>query len=241
MKYVDKYAKMHGLEKDTNVLVVLSGGQDSTTCLKIAQHIHAKVYGIHFTYGQRHALETSAANSLHLSTGVDIKNISLNDTLLSLSTSALLDTTKDVNGSHELKKHLPASYLPGRNALFLTLAHTYAQKIKAKYIYTGVCQTDYSGYPDCRSNFIDAIEKALNEGSEQHIEIMTPLMFLNKAQIFAVAVELNCLPLIIYDTHTCYNNSSALHIWGKGCGECPACKLRSKGYTDFINKEYKKF
>ena len=140
--------------------------------------------------------------------------------------------------------------MPNRNALFLTIAHGYAQIVGANTIWTGVCQTDYSGYPDCRASFIFEMERALNKGYQTEIAIVTPLMLKTKAETFAMAEECGVLDLVINESHTCYNGvrgyeggytspeareyaAGGLHEWGHGCGECPACLLRAKGWEEF--------
>jgi 7-cyano-7-deazaguanine synthase len=129
---------------------------------------------------------------------------------------------------------LPSSFVPNRNQLFITLAHSYAQKIGAETLVTGVCQTDYSGYPDCRQEFIFDIQKATNLGSDSKIVIRTPLMHLTKAETFELAKKENCLNDVLEHSHTCYNgNRDKLHSWGYGCDDCPACELRKKGYNEF--------
>ena len=120
--------------------------------------------------------------------------------------------------------------------MFITLAHAYAQKIDAQWLVTGVCQTDYSGYPDCRHDFIKEIEKTSNLGSDSNISIQTPLMYLNKKETWYMAAKLGCLEQVVLLSHTCYNgNREKFNAWGYGCGECPACKLRENGYNEFVN------
>lgn len=216
-------------------VVVFSGGQDSTTCLLQARRNHEEVYALFFDYGQRHVIEHVSARLICEQLDVPLNVVKL-DFLTGLVTSALLGTGS-VSAPHAHKAGLPASFVPNRNALFLTIAHAYAQEVGATHIYTGVCQTDYSGYPDCRLDFIKKLEAALNEGYQTSITIVTPLMFLNKAQTFTLAHELNGLSIILDMTHTCYNgNHETEHAWGFGCGECPACVLRAKGYHEFIDE-----
>lgn len=216
-------------------LVVLSGGQDSVTCLGMALKNHEKVHAISFVYNQRHVVEIECAKTLTSKYGVDHKVVNLGDVVSSLVTSALTGVG-EVGQPHVYKEGLPSSFVPGRNALFLTLAHAYAQEIGAGVIYTGVCQTDYSGYPDCRDEFITVFNDALNIGYETGIEIMTPLMFLTKAETFALAKEVGFLEEVIKNSHTCYNGDHATeHEWGFGCGKCPACELRKKGFEEFKN------
>lgn len=125
--------------------------------------------------------------------------------------------------------------MPNRNALFLTTAHAYAQKVEADSLITGVCETDYSGYPDCRDEFIRSLEETLNLGYQTNIKIHTPLMWLNKAETFALAKAVDFLTVVLEDSHTCYNGDhNTSFVWGYGCGECPACKLRANGFEAFI-------
>lgn len=217
-------------------VVVLSGGQDSMTCLALALARHEKVYAASFLYGQKHRTELRQAALVADRHGVP-------HSLLDLSffgqmvTSELTHDGGDTTQPHAYKPGLPASFVPNRNALFLTLAHAQAQEMGAKYIYTGVCQTDYSGYPDCREEFIQALETALNIGYQTDIRIITPMMHLDKADTFALADRLGVLDEIIEDSHTCYNGDrSARHPWGYGCGKCPACEIRSRGYMEFLSR-----
>lgn len=219
----------------SKALVILSGGQDSITCLGVALKNHDKVEAISFDYDQRHVAELNAAELICASKGVKWACVKL-PFFKDLVTSALLDHDMDINASHGYKPGLPASFVPNRNAVFLTLAHAYAQEIQADTIYTGVCQTDYSGYPDCREIFIKGIEEALNIGYETSIRIVTPLMFLTKAETFALARDVGFLEDVLEHSVTCYNGDIFQRYrnqWGYGCGECPACKLRSKGWEEF--------
>lgn len=220
-------------------LVVLSGGMDSITCLGYALAVYKQVEAITFAYGQRHACEIEAAFQVCAHRDVKLK-IAETNILQTLVTSAL--TTKDmpISVTHSRERTLPASFVPVRNAFFLTLAHGYAQEIGAGVIITGVCQTDYSGYPDCRENFIKALESALNIGYEKEIQIETPLMFKTKAETFAFAEEFGILSDVLNISQTCYEGDrEVLHEWGYGCGECPACKLRAKGWEEYKAEKYK--
>lgn len=216
-------------------LIVLSGGQDSVTCLAIAiDKVGVEnVYAIGFNYGQKHKVEMECALTITKELGIPFKVVDLS--FFGNMVSSALTSKGNVNEPHAYKKNLPASFVPNRNALFLTVAHAYAQEIKADTIYTGVCETDYSGYPDCRLVFIENLQGALNIGYETNIKIKTPLMFKNKEQTFAKANELGFLDIILKFTHTCYEgNHTTFNEWGYGCGECPSCKLRANGYSDFI-------
>lgn len=222
-------------------LVVLSGGQDSVTCLGYALKMFESVAAISFRYNQRHAVELDSAVLLCAKYGVPHKMVDMGQLVSDLVTSALTGVG-EVGQPHAYKPGLPSSFVPGRNALFLTLAHAHAQEIKADALITGVCQTDYSGYPDCRDGFIRALDHALNVGYESKIQILTPLMHLTKAQTFGLAEEVGFLKEVLENSHTCYNGDhTTRHEWGYGCGTCPACELRAKGWAEYkeLRKSYK--
>lgn len=221
--------------KNTAV-VVLSGGQDSVTCLMLAKKIHVNVYAIHFKYGQQHASETACAIKICGDNSIPLKIVDISFLGELVSSALTQNNAENVRHEHPYKEGLPASFVPGRNATFLTIAHAYAQEVKAGFIYTGVCQTDYSGYPDCRQNFITFLQYALNVGYETDIEILTPFMWMDKSETFEVADELGCLNTVIEDTMTCYENSLKKNEWGYGCGNCPSCQLRLNGYAKFLTK-----
>lgn len=219
------------------VVVIFSGGQDSTTCLFWAKKNYpcAMVHAISFHYDQRHKIELKQAEKIAVAASVPITFFDLSF-FNQLSNSALLHPG---NINAERADGLPASFVPNRNQLFITVAHAFAQSIGADTLVTGVCQTDYSGYPDCRLQFIKAIELATNIGSNSKIQIDTPLMYLSKAETFQLAEDVGALDAVIEMSHTCYNgNREKRNEWGYGCGECPACQLRSKGYAAFM--EYKR-
>lgn len=220
------------------VLVVLSGGQDSVTCLvKALCEGEFEVHAIGFKYGQKHATELECAQQIcnKFSVPFTIHEI---PSLVLLADSALT-TAGDVGAVHHRDASLPASFVPNRNALFLTIAHAYAQKIGAERIVTGVCQTDYSGYPDCRQEFVNALERALNVGYNTNILIETPLMYMNKAETFVMAEQCGFLEDVIEMSHTCYNGErDTRHDWGYGCGKCPACELRKKGWEEYKGTDW---
>jgi len=214
-------------------LVIFSGGQDSTTCLGYAMDTYDEVEAINFNYGQKHAVEIEQARQICKHFNVKLTEIDISF-LGSIVESALTDHG-DVTKTHPKNSNLPASFVPNRNALFITLSHAFAQKIDAKVLIGGMCQTDYSGYPDCRREFIDLIEVALNNGSDANVSIETPLMFLTKAQTFKLANYHGVLEQVVELSHTCYNGNRTLkHDWGYGCGTCPACELRAKGWSEYI-------
>lgn len=212
-------------------LVIFSGGQDSTTCLYYAKKYFREVEAISFFYAQKHHTELTQANKICRMENIKHKVVDISF-LGELVQSALTDHSRDISEVQE--NGLPASFVPNRNALMITIAHAYAQTIGATEIITGVCETDYSGYPDCRALFIDEIEDALNNGSGKRIHISTPLMYKTKAETFSLAEGLGALDKVLELSHTCYNGDrSHRHDWGYGCGTCPACLLRAKGYKDF--------
>lgn len=226
-----------GLEN--SAVVVLSGGQDSTTCLGLALKMYDNVTAVAFSYGQKHAVELQCASMICRKFGVPLHVFEI-PALRSLGNSALVSGSEqtDVNEKHSQNSNLPASFVPNRNALFLTTAHALAQKVGAHFVTTGVCETDYSGYPDCRQGFVNQLQCALNVGYETDIEFVTPLMRLTKAETFELAEKVGILETVLKDTHTCYNGDHiTLHDWGYGCGECPACALREAGYLEYVSSK----
>ncbi|TXY30614.1 7-cyano-7-deazaguanine synthase QueC [Vibrio mimicus] len=210
-------------------VVVFSGGQDSTTCLVQALKEFDEVHAITFDYGQRHKLEIEVAQKLAKQLGVAAHKVMDVGLLNELAISSL--TRDDIPVSHDLQANgLPNSFVPGRNILFLTLAGIYAYQIGAATVITGVCETDFSGYPDCRNDFVQAMNQALTKGMDMPLTIRTPLMWLNKAETWALAEQLGALDLVRHQTLTCYNG-----LIGDGCGECPACHLRKSGLNDYLN------
>lgn len=220
--------------RNNSAMVVFSGGQDSTTCLGWALKKFEKVHTITFGYGQNHSIELVQAEKIAEKMGVSHKIVDISF-FAGLVDSALTTKGADVSERHPRLKNLPASYVPNRNALFLTLSHAYAQLNGCDNLVTGVCETDYSGYPDCRMVFVQAQERALNLGSDTELMIHTPLMYLNKAETFKLAKDCGVLDIVLEDSHTCYaGDRTVKHEWGFGCGECPACKLRAKGYEEYL-------
>lgn len=224
---------MRYLDKD-HALVIFSGGQDSTTCLGWAKARYSKVTAVSFVYGQKHDCEIQQAKIIAEQMGVEHKVIEA-DFFGSLVNSALTHDG-DVNAAHEDNDTLPASFVPNRNGFFITLAHSLAQKINAGILVTGTCEEDFSGYPDCRRVFIDAICMALNLGSDTDVEIMTPLMKINKCETWKLAEDEGCLEIVRTQSHTCYNGTAQMNDFGRGCNDCPACNLRKRGYEQFIAK-----
>jgi len=223
-------------------LVLFSGGQDSTTCLAWALENFEKVETVGFSYGQRHAAEM-VARPLILQRikatfpawrdklGPD-RVLSL-DVLAEIGGTAL---TEDV--AIELgEKGLPTTFVPARNILFLSAAAALGMRRGIRDFVGGMCETDYSGYPDCRSETVSALEKALSLGLAETVRVHTPLMHIDKAATWRLAEKLGgteLLDLIVEDTVTCYRGEVAVrHPWGGGCGTCPACELRAAGYARF--------
>lgn len=212
-------------------VVVFSGGQDSTTCLVQALNEYDEVHAITFDYGQRHKLEIEVAQSLTEKLGVKAHKVMDVGLLNELAISSL--TRDDIPVSHELQENgLPNSFVPGRNILFLTLAGIYAYQIGASAVITGVCETDFSGYPDCRNDFIKAMNSALVQGMDREMEIVTPLMWLDKAETWALADKYDALELVRNETLTCYNG-----IIGDGCADCPSCDLRANGLNHYLDNQ----
>lgn len=208
-------------------VVVFSGGQDSTTCLIQAMAQYDEVHCLTFDYGQRHKLEIEVAESVCRELGVTAHKVMDVGLLNELAISSL--TRDNIPVSHELQANgLPNSFVPGRNILFLTLAGIYAYQIGAEAIITGVCETDFSGYPDCRDEFVKSLNQSLVLGMDRPLRIETPLMWLNKAETWALADQYSQLNFVREKTLTCYNG-----IIGDGCGQCPSCDLRKAGLDEY--------
>jgi 7-cyano-7-deazaguanine synthase len=228
------------LASTDTALVLFSGGQDSTVCLAWTLERFARVETIGFDYGQRHraeldvrprvrqlmaALRPSWAQRL-----ADDHVVKL-DALGAISETALTREVEIAMG----QGGLPTTFVPGRNLVFLTFAGALAYRRGARHLVAGMCETDFSGYPDCRDDTIKAMQLALNLGMERRFVIHTPLMFIDKAATFALGQEIggqDFLDLLVEETHTCYlGDRSQRHDWGYGCGTCPACRLRADGYA----------
>lgn len=210
-------------------IVLLSGGQDSTTTLYWALERFDEVYCVGFNYGQSHKVELEQAQMIADRAGVNYKIFNLQGLL---AKSSLTEHT-DHNQESYLDKDLPASFTSGRNILFLTVAASYGAELGINELVTGVCQTDYSGYPDCRRDTIDAMEQTLTLGAGNGTyTIHTPLMYLTKAETFKMAKDLGVLDIIINDTLTDYDGDLTLNEWGRGNLNNPASKLRAKGYYE---------
>lgn len=216
----------------STAIVVFSGGQDSTTCLIQALTQYDHVHCITFDYGQRHNQEIEVAKKVAIELGAASHKVMDVGLLNELAVSSL--TRDNIPVSHELQENgLPNSFVPGRNILFLTLAGIYAYQLGAEAVITGVCETDFSGYPDCRDEFVKSINQSLVLGMDRQLEIKTPLMWLNKAETWALADKYGKLDYVRNHTLTCYNG-----VIGDGCGDCPSCDLRKNGLDAYLeNKE----
>lgn len=213
--------------KKEKAIVVFSGGQDSTTCLFWAKERFEEIEAVTFDYGQRHRLEIDCAKAITEELG--IKHHILDMSLLNqLAPNAL--TRQDIKVKDGGNGELPSTFVPGRNLLFLSFAGVLASQVGAKHIVTGVCETDFSGYPDCRDVFIKSLNVTLNLSMDDSFVIDTPLMWLNKAQTWELADQLGALEFVRERTLTCYNG-----VIADGCGECPACKLRNKGLDEYLS------
>ena len=216
-------------------VVLLSGGQDSTTCLYWALKNFDEVHAIGFDYGQMHKQELEQARMIADRAGV---NYVIKDVKDLLATSSLIEHS-DHNKASYLDASLPASFTSGRNILFLSIAASYAAEIGINDVITGVCQTDYSGYPDCRRTTIDAMQNVLSLGyGNGDYRIHTPLMYLTKAETWKLANDLNILEVIVNDTLTDYDGDMTQNEWGKGNENNPASELRMKGFYEAKAKNW---
>jgi 7-cyano-7-deazaguanine synthase len=208
-------------------VVVFSGGQDSTTCLFWAKKQFAEVEAVTFDYGQRHKLEIECAAAI-------AKDLVVQQTVLDMSLLNQLApnalTRSDVEITHE-EGELPSTFVDGRNLLFLSFAAILAKQKGARHLVTGVCETDFSGYPDCRDSFVKSMNVTLNLSMDYPFVIHTPLMWLDKAATWKMADELGAFDYVRERTLTCYNG-----VIGDGCGECPACKLRKAGLDRYVEE-----
>jgi 7-cyano-7-deazaguanine synthase len=229
------------LQSET-ALVLFSGGQDSATCLAWALQRFARVEMLGFHYGQRHAIELECRERLldgirslrwDWAGKLGESHTLAIPTLAEISDTALTRDVAITMGADGL----PNTFVPGRNLVFLTFAAALAYRRGIDHVVGGMCQTDYSGYPDCREDTIKALQLALNLGMNKCFELHTPLMWLDKASTWRLANELGgpgLVDLICEQSHTCYlGERGARHDWGYGCGECPACALRAKGWREF--------
>lgn len=223
-------------------LVLFSGGQDSATCLAWALSRFEHVETVGFAYGQRHAVELDCRDALRRSFAALnpqwAERLGEDHTIDLASLGALSDTALTSDAEIAINENgLPNTFVPGRNLIFLTFAAALGFRRGVKHIITGVCETDYSGYPDCRDDTIKALQVALNLGMEQRFVLHTPLMWIDKAQTWQLCDEVGGAPLIEAirtQSHSCYKGDRTQnHAWGYGCGDCPACDLRAEGWRRF--------
>jgi len=236
---------MKPMNKET-ALVVFSGGQDSTTCLFWALKHFKKVMALTFTYGQKHVREVEVAEQIAAKAGEIARQNGLNEGggdvewhkmdvsfISQLSHNSLTDSSM-VMDQDKPAEGPPNTFVPGRNLFFIAVAAVFARERGINHLVTGVSQTDYSGYPDCRDAFVKSLNVSLNLGMDEQFVIHTPLMWIDKAQTWAKADRLKVLDLVRYETLTCYNG-----IPGDGCGKCPACKLRRAGLEEYLRHPQK--
>ncbi|URZ08741.1 7-cyano-7-deazaguanine synthase QueC [Clostridium felsineum] len=218
------------INKD-KALVVFSGGQDSTTCLFLAKKKYKEVIAVSFDYNQKHKLELECAKDICKKYGVEHHILDMK-LLNQLAPNSLTRADMKVD-ENAPKEGTPNTFVDGRNLLFLTFAAVFAKQRGINNIITGVSQSDFSGYPDCRDVFIKSLNVTLNLAMDYQFVLITPLMWIDKAETWKLADDLGVLDIVKNETLTCYNG-----IKGNGCGNCPACKLRKHGYVEF-KKLYK--
>lgn len=230
--------------KDT-ALVLFSGGQDSTVCLGWALERFAWVETVGFDYGQRHAVELDMRPQLRRRMAEINPNWADRlgeDHLIKLDAlAAISDTALTRETAIEIADNgLPTTFVPARNLIFLAFAGALAYRRGAYHIVAGMCETDYSGYPDCRNDTVKAMQLALGLGMDKHITIHAPLMWIDKAATFAMAEDIAGQPfvdLVVENTHSCYlGDRTHRHDWGFGCGDCPACQLRARGFAAYLSR-----
>ena len=223
-------------------LVLFSGGQDSSVCLAWALERYARVETVGFDYGQRHVIEMQARQAVRRQMAQRFPHWAGRlgeDHVLDLTGfGAVAQSALTADVAIEMtERGLPSTFVPGRNLVFLIYAAALADRRGLGALVGGMCETDFSGYPDCRRDTLDAMQSALNLGMDRDFVIETPLMKLTKAQTWALAKTLggeDLVDLIVVESHTCYQGDRGeLHAWGHGCGECPACELRRKGYEEW--------
>ncbi|NUN67820.1 7-cyano-7-deazaguanine synthase QueC [Pseudanabaena biceps] len=230
------------LPDSRGALVLFSGGQDSATCLAWALSRHARVETVGFDYGQRHAVELEARLKVREGMAAALPAVADRlgpDHMVDLTGYGRLAESA-LTAEREIEmgaRGLPSTFVPGRNLIFLVAAAALADRRGLDVLVGGMCETDFSGYPDCRRDTLDAMEQALALGLDRPTPILTPLMRLTKAETWALAHELGgeaLVRLIVEDSHTCYRGDrSVLHPWGYGCGTCPACELRAAGWAEW--------
>lgn len=215
-----------------SALVVFSGGQDSTTCLYWALRHFRQVRALSFRYGQKHAREVELASQLAAQAGVEWECMDMSFISALSQGCSLTDTSLAIEETKAEGSEWPTTFVPGRNLFFLSVAAVYARSHGIMDLVTGVGQADFSGYPDCRDNFIKSLNVTLNLALDEQFRIHTPLMWLDKAQTWALADRLGVMDIIRHHTLTCYNG-----VPGDGCGHCPACRLRMAGLQKYLNEK----
>lgn len=222
------------MSEERKTLVVFSGGQDSTTCLlkAIYDYGSGNVSCITFCYGQKHSAEVEVAKEIAVELGIENHKLINLDWYNQITTNALLDSSMAI--SKDAGADYPNTVVDGRNMMFLLVAAIYAKSLGIHDLITGVCETDFSGYPDCRDVFVKSCNVTLNLAMDWPFRVITPLMYQTKADTWQMADELGKLDYIYEKTLTCYNG-----VPGTGCGECPSCKLRKRGYDEYMaGKEF---
>lgn len=233
---------MTAMTKASGALVLFSGGQDSTVCLAWALDRYERVETVGFDYGQRHSVELAARREVRARLGERFPHWAARlgeDHVLEMrGFGAVAQSALTADRAIELtEKGLPSTFVPGRNLAFFVYAAALADRRGLPHLVGGMCETDFSGYPDCRRETLDAMQSALNLGMAQDFRIETPLMWLTKAETWGLAKTLGgetLTDLIVEDSHTCYlGERGTLHPWGHGCGTCPACELRARGWQEW--------
>ncbi len=205
----------------SKALVVFSGGQDSTTCLFWAKERFDQIEAICFDYGQRHSIELESAKTIAQKWDIPLKIVQI-EAFKQLGGNALVDHDSTIS---QEENALPNTFVPGRNIIFMSLAAAWAYQLKIPNLITGVCETDYSGYPDCRKSTMESLQTTVSAGMDYTFEIHTPLMYMSKAQTVSLAQEVGALEALSW-SHTCYEGVFP------PCGKCPACMLRQKGFDE---------
>jgi len=232
--------------EEQGALVLFSGGQDSTVCLAWALERYLRVETVGFDYGQRHAVELAARARVRGRIAEQFpawgRRLGEDHVLEMKGFGAVAHSALTAERAIEMTaKGLPSTFVPGRNLAFLVYAAALADRRGLKSLVGGMCETDFSGYPDCRRDTLEAMQQALNMGMAQDFAVETPLMHLTKAQTWALAKGLageELVQIIIEDSHTCYLGvREELHAWGYGCATCPACELRARGWRDWVDQD----
>ena len=213
-----------------SAVVLFSGGKDSATCLFWAKKQFKKVYALSFLYGQKHQKEVEIARTI--AEKADVEFHLIDATFISkLGSSSLTDSSIEMD-QEKPTESFPNTFVPGRNLFFLSIAAVFAREKGVRHLVTGVSQTDFSGYPDCRDSFVRSLNVTLNLAMDEQFVIHTPLMWIDKTETWALADELGVFDLVRNETLTCYNGIPA-----DGCGHCPACKLRNHGLQEYLKRK----